>query len=48
MRLSGSVPARIWQLVRAQVTHYLRTQRHPTLPEWYETSRKTTMVVFWA
>lgn len=36
-----------YQLACLQVAHYLRTQRHPNLPEWYETRRKTTMVVFW-
>lgn len=31
-----------------QIAHYLRTQRGAGLPEWYETRRKTTMVVFWS
>ena len=39
---------KIRNLVPLQVAHYLRTQRHPELPEWYETRRKTTLVVFWA
>lgn len=34
------------RVVRLQVVHYLRTQRGAGLPEWYETRRKTTMVVF--
>lgn len=40
--------AKIFKLVPLQIAHYLRTQRCPALPQWYETRRKTTMVVFWA
>lgn len=39
---------RFHSIVSLQVAHYLRTQRGAGLPEWYETRRKTTMVVFWA
>lgn len=38
----------IHKLVPLQIAHYLRTQRTPWgYPAWYETHRKTTMVVFW-
>lgn len=39
---------RIPTLIQLQISHYLRTQRHPALPAWYQTERKTTMVVFWS
>lgn len=39
---------KIEKLVPLQIWHYLRTQRGAGLPEWYETRRKTTMVVFWS
>ena len=38
---------KIRRLVPLQIAHYLRTQARPALPQWYETHRKTTMVVFW-
>jgi hypothetical protein len=38
---------RLFNRVFLQIQHYLRTQAHPVLPEWYETRRKTTMVIFW-
>ena len=38
---------KIRKLVPLQIAHYLRTQGSPSLPEWYETRRETTMVVFW-
>jgi hypothetical protein len=40
--------SKTWKLVTLQISHYLRTQRNPALPRWYETQRKTTMVVFWS
>lgn len=42
------IPLIIQRLVPLQVAHYLRTQSSPSLPQWYETHRKTTMVVFWS
>lgn len=39
---------RLYGRVRLQIEHYLRTQRGAGLPQWYETQRKTTMVVFWS
>lgn len=41
-------PDRATRIARLQVAHYLRTQRgRAGLPGWYETRRRTTMVVFW-
>lgn len=48
MPAEALVTAKIRKLVPLQIAHYLRTQRGAGLPEWYETRRKTTMVVFWA
>lgn len=39
---------KIAKLVPLQIAHYLRTQASPSRPQWYETQRKTTMVVFWS
>lgn len=36
------------RLARVQIDHYYRTQRHPNIPAWYETQRKTTHVIFWS
>lgn len=47
-RFKSVSPAKVITLVPLQVAHYLRTQRGAAgLPEWYETRRATTMVVFW-
>lgn len=39
--------ARTAALVLLQIAQYRRNCR-PNVPEWYETRRKTTHVVFWA
>ena len=38
---------RYFSRVLLQIQQYKRNC-HPTVPEWYETHRKTTMVVFWS
>lgn len=38
---------RLYTKVLEQVINYKR-QCHPNVPEWYETKRKTTHVVFWS
>lgn len=35
-------------LVQNQISHYKRTACKPNVPQWYETKRKTTHVVFWS
>ena len=35
-------------MARLQIAHFYRTAFHPNRPEWYETQRRTTMVVFWS
>ena len=34
-------------MARLQIDHFYRTACQPNVPAWYETQRKTTMVVFW-
>lgn len=36
------------RLIRAQIWHYKTTACNPNVPEWYETRRKTTHVIFWS
>ncbi len=31
-----------------QIAHFLKTGCRPNVPQWYETQRKTTRVVFWS
>lgn len=38
---------RLYSRVLLQVQQF-RRNCHPNVPEWYETRRKTTMVVFWS
>ena len=37
----------VWRLVMLQIGHYKRSACRPNVPEWFETQRKTTHVIFW-
>lgn len=39
---------RVLILALLQIAHFRRRNCSPGVPEWYETRRKTTHVVFWA
>lgn len=47
--MSEALKRRVVWLAKQQMDHYLNTQwlMHPGFPEWYETKRKTTHVIFW-